>query len=89
MYNSDENMVGNIWRGMATDNDNLYLTVYPQDATTIDDRYNYRFAPPPKGAGARTMTVYHTGNMFYKTSLPTFDKDIYPAYTICLVKVSG
>jgi hypothetical protein len=89
MFNSSGNMIGNVWRGTGTDNDNFYITAYPKDATTTDDRYNYRFPPPPKGAGARTFTVYHNGNMIYKTALPTFDKDVHPAGTICLVKVSG
>lgn len=89
MYNSDEHLVGNVWRGMGTDNNNFYITVYPKDATSTTDRYNYRFSPPPKGAGARTLMVYHTGNIIYKTALPTFNTDTHPEGTICLVKVSG
>jgi hypothetical protein len=67
----------------------VYITAYPVGATTIDDRINYYLRPPKIGDKAATREIYNTGNLIYKTSLPTFNSDLYPANTICLVKVSG
>lgn len=85
---ADGGPAAKFWKSLVSGN--TYLTTYPLEATDITDRINYIFTAPKKGDGAIDRQVYHTGNLIYRTDqVPTFDKDIYPAGTICLVKVNG
>ena len=77
------------WLGRSSFTGMTYLTTFPLGATNTNDRIDYLFSAPKIGSGQAVKEVYHTGNIIYMESLPTFNSDLHPKYTICLVKVSG